>query len=146
MNNSNFPRGIEVVVGPYILNENNRILLIKSPKWQHWTICGGHVEPGETLENAVKRETKEELGIDIEITGLLRFFEEFVSPPAFKRNAHFIFFDYIAKALQTDLHFNEEISEAKWFDIHEALKLDDIRASNHRGLVLLQQWLSRNTA
>ncbi len=140
--NNTYPKGIEVVVGPYILNENNQVLLIKSPKWQNWTICGGHVEPGETLEEAVKRETKEELDIDIEVISLLRFMEEFISPPVFKRNAHFIFFDYIAKALQTDFRFNDEISEAQWFDIDEALKLSDIRESNHQGLILLKEWLN----
>lgn len=137
-----YPRGIEVAVGPYILNNQGDVLLVKSPKWQKWIICGGHVEPGESLEQAVIRETKEELGIEIKIIDFLRFKEEIVAPPVFKRPAHFIFFDFIAKPLADEFAFNEEISEFQWVNIENALTLTDINSSCLEGLHLLQTWLS----
>ena len=59
---THYPRGIEVIVGAYIINDKNQVLLFQSPKWgNEWTICGGHVEVGETIDAAVKREVKEEI-------------------------------------------------------------------------------------
>ena len=60
----NYP---EPIVGAFILNDNNEILLMVSPKWDNqYTVPGGHIEIGETIAETVVRETKEEIGIDIE--------------------------------------------------------------------------------
>jgi 8-oxo-dGTP diphosphatase len=53
-----------------ILIKNNKILVGKRPKTKkyfpgHWDVFGGHVEGKETLEETLKREVKEELGIDV---------------------------------------------------------------------------------
>ncbi|SDZ75366.1 NUDIX domain-containing protein [Thalassobacillus cyri] len=50
-----------------ILNEKNELLLIKGPK-RGWEMPGGQVEVGESLKEAAIRETKEECGLDIEVT------------------------------------------------------------------------------
>jgi ADP-ribose pyrophosphatase YjhB (NUDIX family) len=57
-----------VGIGAVIINEG-KIALIKrgnEPSKGKWTIPGGHVELGETLEQAVIRETKEETSLDVE--------------------------------------------------------------------------------
>jgi mutator protein MutT len=56
-----------------ILLQDNRIALIERHRdGQHYfTFPGGHVEPGETPEQAAVRETKEELGINVTIQRLL---------------------------------------------------------------------------
>lgn len=63
---------IGVSVGAWIVNDKGEILLTK--RSQHaknekgkWEAPGGAVEFGETLERAIRREIKEELGIEIEI-------------------------------------------------------------------------------
>ncbi|MBM7692191.1 8-oxo-dGTP pyrophosphatase MutT (NUDIX family) [Peribacillus deserti] len=50
-----------------VINKEKEILLIKGPR-RGWEMPGGQVEEGESLKNAAIRETKEESGIDIEIT------------------------------------------------------------------------------
>ena len=137
-----YPRGIEVAVGPYIINEKQQVMLVKSPKWKHWIICGGHVEADETIEQALYRETAEELGIEIEIIDFLRIKEEFVAPPIFKRPAHFLYLDYVAKAKDLNFKFNDEISEYRWFNIEEAIANPDTNPSIHEGLTILQKWLA----
>ena len=57
-----------------VLNERNEILLIKGPK-RGWEMPGGVVEEGESLKNAAIRETKEESGIDIEVTKFCGVFQ-----------------------------------------------------------------------
>lgn len=137
-----YPRGIEVAVGPYIINEKQQVLLVKSPKWEHWIICGGHVESDETIEQALLRETEEELGIKVEIIDFLRIKEEFVAPPVFKRPAHFLFLDYIVKATSLNFIPNDEICEYRWFAIEEALADPDTKPSICEGLQILKKWLS----
>lgn len=139
-----YPRGIEVVSGPFIINEQNQLLLCHSPKWGVWIVPGGHVEPGETSKAACIRETKEELGLDIEIIDLLNVSEGFAEPPVFKRNAHFIFFNYIAKLKNDKTCFNEEISEIRWFDLDEVQRAPEVKASCKEGAALLKEWLRKH--
>ena len=55
-----------VSVAGLVTNDNGEVLLIKSPR-RGWEYPGGMVEPGETLQDALLREVKEEAGIDVEI-------------------------------------------------------------------------------
>lgn len=57
-----------------VLNENQEILLIKGPR-RGWEMPGGQVEEGESLKDAAIRETKEESGIEVEITRFCGMFQ-----------------------------------------------------------------------
>lgn len=46
-----------------------RLLLHRHPKLRMWLPCGGHVEPGETPEEAASREVFEESGVIVEFVG-----------------------------------------------------------------------------
>ena len=61
-----------------VLNEKQEILLIKGPR-RGWEMPGGQVEEGESLKGAAIRETKEESGIDIEITQFCGVFQNIVT-------------------------------------------------------------------
>ncbi|MBS1595566.1 MAG: NUDIX domain-containing protein [Bacteroidetes bacterium] len=66
---------IGVGVGGIIVNDEHKILLLlrnKNPEKGCWSIPGGRVEFGEDVEDAIKREVKEELNISVEIVRLLR--------------------------------------------------------------------------
>lgn len=56
------------------INQQGEILLIKGPR-RGWEIPGGQVEEGESLKEAAVRETKEESGIDIEVTKFCGVFQ-----------------------------------------------------------------------
>lgn len=57
-----------------VLNEHEEVLLIKGPR-RGWEMPGGQVEEGESIKEAAIRETKEETGIDIEITRFCGIFQ-----------------------------------------------------------------------
>lgn len=55
--------------------DDDKLLLIWKNKHGHYEFPGGKVEVGENLENAAKRETKEEIGVDVNIVKYLGYKE-----------------------------------------------------------------------
>lgn len=142
-NSEKYLRGIEVAVGPFILNDKNELLLFTSPKWKNeWIVPGGHVDPGETLEDAVIRETKEEIGVDIEVIEQFNISQSFVSPPEFKRNAHFLFIDFVARLKSDKFVFNDEISDYKWWPLEDVIASDNVKQTCRNAAKKLKIWLS----
>jgi nucleoside triphosphatase len=84
----------EPTVGALIVNSEGKILLAKSHKWfDKYTLPGGHIEVGESMAEAVKREVKEEVGLDIEVEDML-LIQEAIYAPEFYKKKHFIFIDF----------------------------------------------------
>jgi len=120
-----FSRGVEIVVGIIIENSDGKILLTKSPKWRDkWVIPGGHIEPGEKIEDAGLREAKEEVGMDLKSSGIISC-GEIIDSQDFHRPAHFVYFDILCKTENTEVKIDDdEIREYKWVLPEEALKMD----------------------
>lgn len=120
--------------------------MFQSPKWDNeWTICGGHIEVGETIEAATKRETKEEIGVDVELIDTLAVGNFFAHPPKFKRDAHFVYIDSVAKIINGTITPDmKEITNVQWFEIDEALQLEHISDSCKKGLEKLKIWIFKN--
>src|SRR3989441_6292432 len=88
----------EPTVGALIVNNQGKILLAKSHKWfNRYTLPGGHIEVGETMVDAVKREVKEEVGLDVEVVNML-LIQEAIFAPEFYKKKHFIFIDFYCKS------------------------------------------------
>ena len=113
----------EPTVGALIFDPEGRLFLMRSHKWAgKYVVPGGHVELGETLEAALRREVAEETGLTIsDITFVC--VQEFVYDPAFWLPRHFIFFDYACRTDMTQVRLNDEAEEYMWVTIDEALGL-----------------------
>ncbi|MFE3223620.1 NUDIX domain-containing protein [Nocardia sp. NPDC059228] len=59
-----------------VVDEAGRVLMQRRGDSGNWSLPGGIMEVGETLEECVIRETHEETGLDIEITGLLGIYTD----------------------------------------------------------------------
>lgn len=55
--------------------ENEKLLVIWKRKHNHYELPGGKVEEGETLEQTAIRETKEEIGCDVELLKYLGYID-----------------------------------------------------------------------
>lgn len=112
------------VVVPMIFNEKKQVLLVKSHKWGNKWICpGGKVNPGERLEDAVRRETREELGIDLNEV-IYWHFSQHINPQHFFKPAHFISFIFVCKTTDSNIKLNSEAQEFKWVSPIQATLLD----------------------
>ena len=104
--------------------DNERRILLKqrtfdAPKHPGlWSVFGGHNEEDETPKGCVIRETKEELGVDIENPQLL-FTSEYNYKEYIDKMAVFI------HKYNINMHMVQKEGRAKeWFTIEEALQLD----------------------
>lgn len=108
----------EPTVSAVIFNPDGKILLCKSHKWDNkFVIPGGHIELGEKMEEALKREILEETGLniyDIKLIGL----KESIYSDTFHEKKHFIFIDYLCKTDSSDVILNNEAEEYEWVDMN----------------------------
>ncbi|OGY25057.1 MAG: hypothetical protein A2Y57_02510 [Candidatus Woykebacteria bacterium RBG_13_40_7b] len=119
---------ISVVAAPIIVNEEGKILYFKSVKWKGLVPPGGHIEYGETMEETVIRETKEETGLEIEPIEIINF-GEMIEPPEFYEPRHLIYFHFLSKIKSGKIKLDQrELVGYEWLDPEEALKRDDIIA------------------
>ena len=126
--------------GALILNEENEIFLMKSPKWQNkWLVPGGKVEKGYSMKETVKKEVKEETGLKVRD---LEFIEakDGGNPDDFERDTHFIFLNFVCKAMNQEVNLDErEAIEYIWISPEEALESDlDINESTRD---FIRTWL-----
>ena len=123
-------------VGAVIYNDEMKIFLMTSPKWNCWVIPGGRIEDGESEEEALHREIKEELNINI--TNLVKVGEQMKEPSEsfIDKKVQFHFINFFAKAMPGEIKTNEEIDTWGWFSITEALELNLL----HTTKVLLEQF------
>lgn len=127
----------EPTVGALIFNDKDQLLIVKTHKWNgNYTIPGGHVELGEFLEDALRREVWEETGLNL-IGAKYLCFQEFVYDDSFWEKRHFIFFDFVCRVENGEVQLNEEAQEYAWVDID---KIDDypVDAYLKHSLALIQ--------
>ena len=67
---------ILVFAGGYVFDERGRVLLQKRGDSENWGFPGGAIELGETPENAVIRELKEETGLDVVVKSLIGIYTD----------------------------------------------------------------------
>ncbi len=129
----------ELVTGALILNENDEIFLMKSPKWENkWIVPGGHVENGETMEECVVREVKEETNLDIRDVEFLTVLEGI--PESFERDVHFIFLNFICRAENQTVKLDDrEGTEYRWVEPEEAVSEIELNKSSRK---FVEEYLS----
>ena len=97
-----------------VTNQEGKILLVKSP-WRGWEYPGGLIEPGETFQDALRREVKEEAGVEIEITGFIGICKNI--------EKDIVNIDFSAQYISGELTPSAESTEVVWAAPEEALNL-----------------------
>lgn len=120
MSMTDIPSVKVIVVAGVVIKHDGKFLLVqeKQPKvYKKWNLPAGHVDEGETLEQAATREAKEETGFDVIVAERLIVLHQTAESP--------VLHAFRAEITGGELDFPEdEILDARWFTLDEVEKLD----------------------
>lgn len=105
-----------------VIQHGDRFVLVQETDTKNWYLPAGRVEAGETFLEGARRETREEAGLEVELTGILRV--EHTPMPDGTARLRVIFSGRAtspnAKLKSTE---DEHSSQARWFTVDEARAL-----------------------
>lgn len=110
----------QVAVGAVLTDSAGRVLLIQrgqAPNQGKWTLPGGRVEWGESLEEALQRELLAETGLTARL-GPLAELLEYIDD-----HFHYIILDYLMTEPQGTPRAGEDALAARFFTLAEAAEL-----------------------
>jgi ADP-ribose pyrophosphatase YjhB (NUDIX family) len=96
---------------------DGRVLIVRrgrAPAHGLYTLPGGGVELGETLEEAVIREVREETALAIEPVDLVGFRQAIARDAEGRVERHFVILPFAARWIGGEVSLNEELDEAHW--------------------------------
>ena len=104
-----------------VLDEQNRLLLMRRSDIGCWGIPGGGTEPGEVVEEAARREALEEINLNI---GEMSLFGVFSGPEFYFKypngdEVYNVTIVYVSRDWLGELQLNEEHTEWRWFPPQE---------------------------
>lgn len=110
-----------------VVFSGDAVLLVRrgnEPSRGRWGLPGGVVELGETVEEAVVREVREETGLEVRPLKLVTVFDSIVRDPDGRVRFHYVLCEYLSEAIGGALHANSDVLEARWVPLDELNSLD----------------------
>ncbi len=111
-----YPKRPLVGVGALIF-DRGRILMAqrgKEPLKGWWSLPGGALEIGERLDFAVRREVREETGLEIEPLGVFEIFERIMPDAEGNTEYHYVLVDYICRVMGGTLRAGDDVCRVEW--------------------------------
>jgi 8-oxo-dGTP diphosphatase len=111
-----YPQAPVVGVGGVVIHEG-RALLIKrgsEPLKNQWSIPGGTLELGESIQEGVRRELLEETGISVRVGELIEVFDRIFRDAAGKIQYHFVIVDYLCEKISGEAHAASDVTDTAW--------------------------------
>jgi 8-oxo-dGTP diphosphatase len=120
-----YPERPIVAVGAVIL-DGDRVLLIQrgqEPLKGEWSLPGGAVEIGETLEGALVREAREETGLDVEVGPVVEVLDRILRDGAGRVEYHYVIVDYLCRARSGTAACGSDADDVRWVGVDELPEL-----------------------
>jgi 8-oxo-dGTP diphosphatase len=111
-----YPKRPLVGVGALVLREDSILMAQrgKEPLKGWWSLPGGALETGESLKDAVKREVREETGLEVEPGEVFEVFERITRDPEGLCEYHFVLVDYICRVTGGTLLAGDDVAAVQW--------------------------------
>jgi len=113
-----YPQRPVVGIGGAIVADG-RVVLIRrryEPLAGQWSLPGGTLELGETLEAAVRREMLEETGLEVDVGPVVDVFDRILLDPDERVRYHFVLVDYLCRPVGGTLCAGSDVSDAVFVD------------------------------
>jgi mutator protein MutT len=108
-----------VGVGAVIVDDRGRVLLVKrrfEPLAGQWSLPGGGVDVGETLEACVIREMREETGLDVEVGPVIEVFDRIMHDAEGRVQYHYVLVDYVCRPVGGTLVAASDVADVAWVE------------------------------
>jgi 8-oxo-dGTP diphosphatase len=105
-----------VGVGAIILQRDHVLLVrrARAPLKGLWSLPGGVLDAGERLEDGVRREVKEETGLEVAPIGVFEVFERLSQDRRGRLEYHYVLIDYLCRVTGGELRPADDASSAEW--------------------------------
>lgn len=100
-----------------LIFDHHEILLVeraKEPLKGYWSLPGGIVETGEKLEDGIRREVREETGLEVDQLSVFEIFERIMPDSEGKTEYHYVLIDYLCRPAGGQLTPASDVSNARW--------------------------------
>ena len=121
-------------VGAIIFSEKNVLMALrgKAPGNGNWSVPGGALKLGETLEEACKRETLEETGLIVDIISRCAVLERITRDNWNRVQYHYVLVDFVCRPVGGNLKPGSDIDKVKWVPLKDLENLEPMTRGTAR--------------
>ena len=126
-----------VGVGAVVVRDG-RALIVKrahEPRKGEWSLPGGLLELGESLQDAARREIKEETNLDVVVGPMLETFDRVHRDDAGRIRYHFVIVDFVCWSDEGDAMAGSDADAVAWVTRDQ---IDDYAVNAHAKTVILK--------
>ena len=105
-----------------LIFDGDKILLVEragEPLKGYWSLPGGLLETGELIEDAVRREIREETGLDVQLLYRFDIFERIMRDDQGRPEYHYVLVDYICKIVGGEMRPADDVSRVEWVQVEK---------------------------
>ena len=117
---------------------DGKALIVKrahEPRKGEWSLPGGLLELGESLQDAVRREIKEETSLDVEVGPVIETFDRVHRDDEGRIRYHFVIIDFVCWPNGGDAAPGSDAAGVAWV---AASEIDEYRVNHHAKAVILR--------
>jgi 8-oxo-dGTP diphosphatase len=132
-----YPAHPVVGVGAVVVRDGKALVIKRAhePRKGEWSLPGGLLELGESLQDAVRREIKEETSLDIDVGPIIETFDRVHRDDHGKIRYHFVIVDFLCWANRGDAVPGSDADGVAWVT---AAEIDDYGVNAHAKAVILK--------
>jgi len=130
-----YPSQPVVGVGAVVVR-GDRALIVRrghEPRKGEWSLPGGLLDLGESLSEAVRREVKEETGLEVQLGPIIETFDRVHRDPDGRIRYHFVIVDFVCEAPLGDAEAGSDAEAVAWVN---AAELDTYGVNAHAAAVI----------